>query len=52
VNAAGWSVSQYFLQMTPYLATLAVMVWTASRAGERWMQPAALGRHHIREDRD
>lgn len=52
VNAAGWSVPQYFLQMTPYLATLAVMVWAATRSGDRWSQPAALGQHHIREDRD
>lgn len=52
VNAAGWPVSQYFLQMTPYLATLAVMIWTATRSQERWAQPAALGQHHIREDRD
>lgn len=53
VNAAGWDVPQYFLQMTPYLATLAVMIWTATKgAAGRWAQPAALGRHHIREERD
>ncbi|WP_434288806.1 ABC transporter permease [Celeribacter sp. SCSIO 80788] len=52
VNAAGLSVPQYFLQMSPYLATLAVMVWTAKRGTDSWSQPAALGRHHIREERD
>lgn len=52
VNAAGWDVPQYFLQMTPYLATLAVMIWTATKGAGRWAQPAALGRHHIREERD
>ncbi|MWD27981.1 ABC transporter permease [Aquicoccus sp. SCR17] len=52
VNAAGWAVPQYYLQMTPYLATLAVMIWSAARGGDRWAQPAALGQHHIREERD
>ncbi len=52
VSAAGWPVSQYFLQMTPYLATLGVMIWSATRRGDRWVQPAALGQHHTREDRN
>lgn len=51
VNAAGWAVPQYFLQMTPYLATLGVMIWSAMRGRDRWAQPAALGQHHIREER-
>lgn len=52
IAATGADVPRYFLQMTPYLATLAVMVWTAARSSRSNAQPAALGRHHIREDRD
>lgn len=52
VNAAGIPLPQYFLQMSPYLATLGVMIWTATRGGNSWAQPAALGRHHIREERE
>ena len=51
VAAAGVDIPRYFLQMTPYLATLGVMVWTAMRGTDRWSQPAALGQHHIREER-
>lgn len=51
VAAAGVDVPRYFLQMTPYLATLGVMVWAALRGTDRWSQPAALGQHHIREER-
>ncbi|TDK49804.1 ABC transporter permease [Antarcticimicrobium luteum] len=51
IAAAGIDVPRYFLQMTPYLATLAVMVWAAARGNDRWSQPAALGHHHIREER-
>lgn len=51
IAAAGVDVPRYFLQMTPYLATLAVMIWAAARGRDRWSQPAALGQHHIREER-
>lgn len=51
VAAAGVDVPRYFLQMTPYLATLGVMIWTAAQSRDSWAQPAALGRHHVREDR-
>lgn len=51
VAAAGIDVPRYFLQMTPYLATLGVMVWSAARGRAGWAQPAALGSHHVREDR-
>ena len=51
VAAAGIDIPKYFLQMTPYLATLGVMVWAALRGTDRWSQPAALGQHHIREER-
>jgi simple sugar transport system permease protein len=51
IAAAGIEMPRYFLLMTPYLVTLGVMVWAAARGGDRWTQPAALGQHHIREDR-
>ncbi|QPM90005.1 ABC transporter permease [Pseudooceanicola algae] len=51
VAALGVDIPKYFLQMTPYLATLVVMVWAAARGTDRWSQPAALGQHHIREER-
>lgn len=51
IAATGADVPRYFLQMTPYVATLAVMIWTATRKSESGAQPAALGLHHIREDR-
>ena len=52
IAATGADVPRYFLQMTPYLATLGVMIWAALRGSDRWAQPAALGQHHIREERD
>lgn len=52
VEAAGFDIPRYFLQMTPYLATLGVMIWVALRGTDRWSQPAALGQHHIREERN
>lgn len=51
VAAAGVDIPRYFLQMTPYAATLAVMIWTAARGRDGWAQPAGLGQHHVREDR-
>jgi ABC-type uncharacterized transport system permease subunit len=50
VAAMGVQVPQYFMLMTPYLATLAVMVWT-SRTGASSRQPSALGVPHVREER-
>ena len=50
VAALGIQVPQYFMLMTPYLATLAVMIWT-SRSGGASRQPAALGVPHVREER-
>ncbi|MBN9669725.1 ABC transporter permease [Roseibium aggregatum] len=52
IAATGADVPRYFLQMPPYLATLAVMIWSATRSSGGGAQPAALGLHHIREDRD
>jgi len=51
VAATGFQVPQYFLLMTPYFATLGVMVWSAMRLKNDWSQPGSLGKHHIREER-
>ncbi|MCB1376869.1 MAG: ABC transporter permease [Alphaproteobacteria bacterium] len=51
VAAVGLQVPQYFVLMTPYLATLAVMMWTSWRSRQRGTQPAALGVPHVREER-
>ncbi|MBV6656374.1 MAG: ABC transporter permease [Devosiaceae bacterium] len=51
IAATGADVPRYFLQMTPYLATLIVMIWSATRARSGWAQPGALGTHYVREDR-
>lgn len=50
VAALGVQVPQYFMLMTPYIATLAVMIWS-SRSGGIGRQPAALGTSHVREER-
>jgi len=51
IAAAGIQVPQYFIAMIPYLATLVVMIWTCLRGGGGSMEPRALGRAHLREDR-
>ena len=51
VAAMGIQVPQYFVLMTPYLATLAVMIWTSRRGSSHGSQPAALGIPHVREER-
>jgi general nucleoside transport system permease protein len=48
--AAGVKLPQYFVLMTPYLVTLAVMVW-AARTHQSQGQPAALGDPFVREER-
>ncbi len=50
IFAAGWPVPQYFLQMTPFLATLAVLVYAGLRRS-RSDAPGALGLPYVREDR-
>ncbi len=49
--AAGVKLPQYFVLMTPYLVTLAVMIWVclAKRAGDG--EPGALGEPFVREER-
>jgi simple sugar transport system permease protein len=51
ISAAGLQVPQYFLLMTPYVATLAVMIWTGLRGRGGLEQPGALGLPYVREDR-
>jgi general nucleoside transport system permease protein len=51
VAAIGVQVPQYFVLMTPYVATLLVMVWAALSGNTRPDEPGALGRPHVREER-
>jgi len=51
VAAAGIKVPQYFVLMTPYLATIGVMVWVAVVKRERSAEPGALGQPFVREER-
>jgi ABC-type uncharacterized transport system permease subunit len=50
IAAAGFHVPQYFMLMTPYIATLAVMV-RAGGKGAVSGAPLALGRPFVREER-
>ena len=49
IAAAGIRVPQYFMLMTPYVVTLAVMVWTAMGRQGRTAEPGALGVAYSRE---
>lgn len=49
--AAGISMPQYFVLMTPYVVTLAVMVWVALARRGRDETPGALGEPYLREER-
>jgi len=51
IAAAGIQVPQYFVLMTPYLATIAVMAWAGLTKLGRSHEPAALGQPHVREER-
>jgi general nucleoside transport system permease protein len=51
IAAAGIRVPQYLVLMTPYLATLAVMVWVGARQRGGFGEPGALGLPHVREER-
>lgn len=51
VLAAGFSVPQYFLQMTPYLATLIVLIYAALKKSGGQNAPSDLGIPYVREDR-
>ena len=49
--AAGVQLPQYFVLMTPYAVTLAVMVWVALARRSSDGEPGALGRPYLREER-
>lgn len=51
IAAAGIRVPEYFMLMTPYLATLAVMVLQGTRGRFGSDEPAALGQPYVREER-
>jgi len=49
--AAGISLPQYFVLMTPYVVTLGVMVWVALARRGSDETPGALGEPYLREER-
>ncbi len=49
--AAGIRLPQYFVLMTPYAVTLAVMIWVSLSKQRADTQPAALGEPWVREER-
>ena len=51
IAAAGFHVPQYFMLMTPYIATLAVMIRVGAGKGTAFGAPMALGRPFVREER-
>ena len=51
IFAAGLPVPQYFVLMTPFLATLFVLVYAAVYAKTSTAAPGALGLPYVREDR-
>jgi general nucleoside transport system permease protein len=51
IAAAGFHVPQYFMLMTPYIATLAVMIRAGTAKGSAFGAPIALGRPFVREER-
>ena len=51
IAAAGIQVPQYLMLMTPYLATIAVMIWVGAKDSRGSQEPGALGQPHVREER-
>jgi simple sugar transport system permease protein len=51
VAAAGIKVPQYFVLMTPYIATIVVMTWATIAKHGRSEEPGALGQPFVREER-
>lgn len=51
IAAAGIAVPQYFMLMTPYLATIGVMIWTGIGRRGGADGPGALGEPFVREER-
>jgi simple sugar transport system permease protein len=51
VAAVGIRVPQYLVMMTPYLTTIAVMLWVGVTQRVGTSEPGALGQPHVREER-
>jgi general nucleoside transport system permease protein len=51
IAAAGLRLPQYFVLMTPYVATFLVMIWTGITKYASSDEPAALGQPYVREER-
>jgi general nucleoside transport system permease protein len=51
IAAAGIRVPQYLVLMTPYLATIAVMIWVGATKSIATSEPGSLGQPHVREER-
>jgi simple sugar transport system permease protein len=51
IAAAGIRFPQYLMLMTPYLATIAVMIWVGATQNMGTSEPGALGQPHVREER-
>jgi general nucleoside transport system permease protein len=51
IAAAGIRVPQYLMLMTPYLATIGVMIWVGAKQRAGSQGPGALGVPHVREER-
>src|SRR6202020_3516431 len=51
IAAAGIKVPQYFVLMTPYVATIGVMIWIGATQRGSGGEPGALGQPHVREER-
>ena len=51
IAAVGIRVPQYLMLMTPYLATIAVMIWVGAKDRGSSREPGALGQPHVREER-
>jgi simple sugar transport system permease protein len=51
IAAVGIQVPQYLMLMTPYLATIAVMIWVGAKDRSGSQEPGALGQPHVREER-
>ena len=51
LKATGVPIPQYYLEMTPYLATLAVLIYAAIRMQGGQDAPKSLGTPYVRQDR-
>jgi general nucleoside transport system permease protein len=51
IAAVGIQVPQYLMLMTPYLATIAVMIWVGAKDLRGGQGPGSLGQPHVREER-